>query len=412
MAKQFQTSADKLKRLPHAVEAPFNAYIRQHEPFCLPSTRTALLEAIYDWTDAQDERCLYWLSGLAGTGKSTIARTVARRLNDQRRLGASFFFSKGGGDVSHAGKFVTSIAVQLASHVPGIHQHLADVLKKFPNISSLSLRDQWRHLVLDFSFAPALTIDASSVILVVDALDECDNGDDIGRIIELLAEARDLDGLRLRILVTSRPEVPIRHGFESFDHMSSTLLQRYVLHRIAPNIVNADIALFLSHNLKTIGKQQYLTANWPGAKVIATMTERASGLFVWAATACRFIQKGRRFAERRLKSIMKDDVRPMEPEKHLDNLYLTVLRDSLSPEYSAEEKEDHCKMLRLVLGTLTILHVPLSVQALEKASNGSSKTCMQSLICRKMRIEQSAFIIPPYVTFFSIEIDARISTFV
>jgi hypothetical protein len=49
---------------------------------------------------------------LAGT---TIARTVAYEYSKQRRLGASFFFSRGGGDVSHAGKFFTSIAVQLAN---------------------------------------------------------------------------------------------------------------------------------------------------------------------------------------------------------------------------------------------------------------------------------------------------------
>jgi hypothetical protein len=102
-------------------EAPFNAYDRQDEPACLPTTRVDLLQEIYDWTDGkdgQDERCIFWLSGLAGTGKSTISRTVARRCSEQKRLGASFFFSKGDGDVSHAGKFFTSLAVQLAAAIP------------------------------------------------------------------------------------------------------------------------------------------------------------------------------------------------------------------------------------------------------------------------------------------------------
>jgi len=55
-----------------------------------------------------------WLSGMAGTGKSKIAHTVAHGCFEQGRLVASFFFSRGGWDV---GKFVTSIAVQLALHV-------------------------------------------------------------------------------------------------------------------------------------------------------------------------------------------------------------------------------------------------------------------------------------------------------
>jgi len=47
---------------------------------------------------------------MAGTGKSTIARTVARKLDDKGRLGASFFFSKGHGDLDYAAKLFTTIA--------------------------------------------------------------------------------------------------------------------------------------------------------------------------------------------------------------------------------------------------------------------------------------------------------------
>jgi len=46
-----------------------------------------------------------------------IARTVARRHFQEERLGASFFFLRGGGDVSYASKFITSITVQLANNV-------------------------------------------------------------------------------------------------------------------------------------------------------------------------------------------------------------------------------------------------------------------------------------------------------
>jgi hypothetical protein len=102
-----------LSLLPFARTAPFNSFDRRYEPTCLQDTRVDLLQEIYDWADGQDKQCIFWLSGLAGTGKSTIARTIALRYSEQKRLGASFFFSRGGGDVSHAGKFFTSIAVQL-----------------------------------------------------------------------------------------------------------------------------------------------------------------------------------------------------------------------------------------------------------------------------------------------------------
>jgi polynucleotide 5'-kinase involved in rRNA processing len=64
-------------RLLHAEDTPFNAFAKQHEPVCLPDTRVAFLNEIYSTADGQDQRCVFRLSGLAGTGKSTIARTVA-----------------------------------------------------------------------------------------------------------------------------------------------------------------------------------------------------------------------------------------------------------------------------------------------------------------------------------------------
>ncbi|KAF2175810.1 purine and uridine phosphorylase [Zopfia rhizophila CBS 207.26] len=74
-----------LNRLPYAGNAPFNSYARQHEPTCLPGTRVDVLREIHEWADGQDKRCIFWLNGLAGTGKSTIARTMAPR-RPARRL--------------------------------------------------------------------------------------------------------------------------------------------------------------------------------------------------------------------------------------------------------------------------------------------------------------------------------------
>lgn len=88
-----------LNALPIAKDAPFNAYQRQHDPNCLPDTRVDLLRKIHDWADSEDSPAIFWLSGLAGTGKSTIAQTVAAQYNTKCRLAASFFFSRAGGDV-------------------------------------------------------------------------------------------------------------------------------------------------------------------------------------------------------------------------------------------------------------------------------------------------------------------------
>jgi len=49
----------------------------------------------------------------------------------------------------------------------------------------------------------------SSYVLIVDALDECDNDNSIQIIIDLLAKARSLKAVRLQVFLTSRPKILI-----------------------------------------------------------------------------------------------------------------------------------------------------------------------------------------------------------
>jgi Mrp family chromosome partitioning ATPase len=181
-------TASPVDRLPYAVEAPFNSYTKQHAPTCLSDTRVDLLQKINNWVDGQNGQCIFWLSGLAGTGKSTIARTIAVTQSRRGRLGASFFFSRGGGDVGYAGKFVISLARQLANSIPTLYQHVCDAITGYSDIASRSLHEQWNQLVL----RPLLKLDGigckSLYVLVVDALDECDDENDIRIILHLLAE--------------------------------------------------------------------------------------------------------------------------------------------------------------------------------------------------------------------------------
>jgi hypothetical protein len=137
---------------------------------------------------------------MAGMGKSTIAQTVARRYHDMQRLAASFFFSRGGGDVSHAGKFVTSIAVQLAHNVPASRQHVSDAVAERSNIASQALRDQWQQLVLrPLSKLRESGQEPETYTIVVDVLDECDNEYDVRIIVQLLAEVRSsITGVRVQ----------------------------------------------------------------------------------------------------------------------------------------------------------------------------------------------------------------------
>jgi hypothetical protein len=336
------------------------------------------------------------LNGLAGTGKSTISRTVARRYFNRKRLGASFFFSRGGGDVGYAGMFVTSIALQLASSIPLFNKHLCSALSERRDIASQSLHDQWQQLVLS-PLSKLMENDCQlSYILVVDALDECDNDNNIQTIIRLLGDTRSLKNVRLRIFLTSRPEIPIRHGFGQISNADHT---DFILHSISPSIVDRDISVFLRYELECIARTHSLDSGWPGEQIVEELVRNANGLFIWAATACRFINEGRSFAADRLSTILTPDSMgdfakdfssddsgtdddsgdtAMAPVQHLDALYITVLQNSIH-KYKSRERKKWRMLLGTTMTAIVTLSSPLSTLSLARLLDISQAQLDQTL---------------------------------
>ncbi|CRG92733.1 putative WD repeat-containing protein alr3466 [Talaromyces islandicus] len=356
-AKVIAERDDILNQLPYAVDAPFNSYKRRHDPVCLRNTRVNVLHKIKEWIHQQDEP-LFWLNGLAGTGKSTIARTIARESDETGILGASFFFSRGGGDVGVAQKFVTSIARQLALQSPILREYICDTVQQHQDIAHRSLVDQWHWLVTK----PLSKIEGVSyppVLIVIDALDECDNDDDIMIILRLLAEAQPDVRMQLRFFLTSRPEVPVRRVL---NKLPENRRQNLVLHEIVIE-TNNDLSIFFKEKLAEIAESHNLGAGWPGRTTIQTLIDRASGLFIWAATACRFIDDGKQFASVRLSAILQNEGTGNRPQDHLDNIYITVFLHSISTSYTKEEQSIAYSLLRYVLGSIVVLFSQLPMDS-------------------------------------------------
>lgn len=86
------------------------------------------------------------------------------------------------------------------------------------------------------------------------------------------------------------------------------------------------VALFLKTNLCFVAQKRRLRSGWLGVEVIIQLVGRASGIFTWTATACRFIKEGGRFAPTRLEAILRRNGRPtpVAPAKHLYDIYAMV----------------------------------------------------------------------------------------
>jgi hypothetical protein len=140
---------------------------------CTPGTRVALLGDLLTWATALDSPCLFWLNGLAGTGKSTIARTLCERLNERGLLGASFFISRDQSDRREASNIVRSIAHQLAVRSRPMSEALCANLRETPVTTARSLQEQ----ITDWIIIPARELPGNACfIIVIDALDESFTG--------------------------------------------------------------------------------------------------------------------------------------------------------------------------------------------------------------------------------------------
>ena len=137
---------------------------------------------------------------------------------------------------------------------------------------------------------------------------------------------------------------------------------------------------FLEHCFGLIAQERSLAAGWPGQEIIKRLVDSASGLFIWAATVCRFIREGKRFAAKRLNIILENSsVDVNAAEKHLNELYTTVLRNCISPVYSTEEAKELVSMLKSLLGTIVALLSPLSTQSLSKLLNTTQNDVDETL---------------------------------
>lgn len=286
-------------------------------------------------------------------GKFTIARTVARTYHEKGYPLGSFFFSKGSGDAESAASFFTTIAVQLATRDSQLRGNMHVVVKQNQQIGQQSLERQWQQLVLRGITGLSGDHSDSCVLIVVDALDECSEESSVRTLLRLFTELPPMPFLRLRILLTSRPELPIRHHFLSSAEDSHHTL---ILHHVAPDTVGADVNMYLSSEFAVIRQERGYTSEWPGDSILNQLTRSAAGLFIYAATACRFVRQGKKFAKQRLELVLDHSrVTDSQPERQLDEIYMAVLANAISPEYTLDEQTVAYTQVRLLLGALILL---------------------------------------------------------
>ncbi|CRG89769.1 putative WD repeat-containing protein all2124 [Talaromyces islandicus] len=343
--------------LPVVDGAEFDSYMDQHENECLPGTRIALRHQIAAWAASPQGKCIFWLNGMAGTGKSTISRTVAKSFKRSMSLGASFFFKRGEGDRGNAKNFFPTIVRQLANNIPQLIPGVTKAIHEEPNITAKSLKEQFNKLLLQ----PLLGIKQfdypiNTKVIVVDALDECEREEDVRVILQLLPQVHMSSFVQLRFFLTSRPELPIRLGFKDIIND----YQDFILHKVPRPVIEHDISLYFEDKFLRLRQERSLPSDWPGNETIKILVERAGPLFISAATLCRFIGDAKWNPERRLRDILTDQATYVSK---MDKIYMPILNQLLTGQDEWDSRQ-LIQEFKEIVGAIILLADPLPVNAL------------------------------------------------
>ncbi|KAF7376820.1 WD40 repeat-like protein [Mycena sanguinolenta] len=337
-----------ISELSYAPNALFNAAGKagpSSRRGCTPNTRENLLDRLEAWAldPCTGSMSVFWLSGMAGTGKSTIAYTLCERLRACSLLGASFFCSRNEEQTRSRKFIIPTIVRQLVSAYKPLVDHLRDV--------SLSLHDpvpndHINELLVNPWSAAWQPKRQAPLIIVIDALDEIEDNQGAEFIKQLLSSLSQMPLWGLKFLLTSRPHPDIK---KTCDQLQAC----FRLEEIKPSKVKEDIRRFLHEELPDLENE------------LDPVVEESAGIFIYAATVVRHLRPPgvpltagqQKTRLKRLRTVGFANGITAD-EQLVDFLYETVTREAL------RNPGPEVKIPQRVLSAIVTAHHPLTVQAL------------------------------------------------
>ncbi|KAF8309795.1 hypothetical protein DL93DRAFT_2085131 [Clavulina sp. PMI_390] len=390
---------------------------------CLPGTRTAVLEALQMWATGASATItlnpvgnppidhhldlagtkVLWLQGVAGSGKSSIATSVAKFFEHAHVLMAFYKFETAKHDKLKPSNLFTTIALQLAAQDASLKTKLVELVNL---VTPLERESQDPSEQLKLFLLPLLEQGLrgyKQVVIIVDALDESKG---IGKLVKPLAGIAEQLPPAVCILVTTRPGSDIQEALAVSPPLPH--VAQLFMHELPESSTKDDIYQYIKHKLTgppLNGTPQQLS----------DLAEKAELSFQWASTACLYIvdkRDGKRTVGplRRLKHILSTSG-VNDSQLKLDELYCTVLNIQVG-----DCKPEELGVLNLLLGVLVAARRPLYLTALLELLNGQfahsddpelvkedvamSIGCLSSLMTGTQAVNASTPLLPLHASFF------------
>ncbi|KAG8738342.1 hypothetical protein FRC12_016798 [Ceratobasidium sp. 428] len=341
---------------------------------CSQGTRAQILDEIEKWVHGGDaSNSFFWIYGPAGCGKTSLASSIAKRLDHAGILAGSFFCKRDQEQLKSPENVVSSLAASLARKCQPYGAQLVMALRKNRQLMDSATRTRFEGLMVN----PIIELDeriiTGKLVIVIDAVDECGTAHTRKELLRCLFEMSQMSG-GLKVLVTSRPNNEIRCAMDSI----AARITRHDLFAGRLASVSDDITSYLRYRMSSIASPVRGNQLWPSESDVRQLAVRSNNLFIWARTVCDLIEQS--FDPVSTLERVLSGEQSTDAKRALDNVYSTALSESLG------NAMDGVATVRLCVGAIVLTGAlnPLSDAALAALLRKRINSCSLSRVIDRL----------------------------
>jgi hypothetical protein len=323
---------------------------------CLDGTRKSIHEQLAEWAnDGAQGLTTLWLSGMAGTGKTAIAKTFASSMADDGILGATFFIDRQQAERRDLSRIVQTLAYDLGKHSHAQLQAVSAVLRNDPLFDRLSFEKQARLLIK----GPLDIARPETLVVVIDGLDEC-SALEGALLVETLVMTLAYHPIKL--FVSSRNEVDIANMFCDVAHHSIKLQEIEA---------SGDVSLYWESKLDQLCRRKRLQ-DWRPLVSLERLVEITGHLFIYATTILEIIVDVKTNPIKKLHELLElsgpgsvpsTALHDSDDHSPLEKLYMHIIAEAVK-DNRGKMSTEYVLRMHSILEVVIFARKPLTPQAL------------------------------------------------
>jgi hypothetical protein len=292
---------------------------------------------------------------MAGTGKTAIASTFARDMEEQGILGATFFIDRQEAQRRDLSRIVQTLAYDLAKDDYRQLEVVWTVLRDDPAFERLPFEKQVQLLIKE----PLESVSPAALVIVIDGLDECGASNGASLVNTLI---KSLARHPIKLFVTSRNEVEIAKTLCNLPHTS---------YQLQDFEVSGDMRLYWERNLDDLCRGRGLP-DWHSMVAVEEWVKLTGDLFIYATTIMKIVSNTKTSPIKKLRNLL-DISRSgngsaiafvgSENRGPLEKLYMHILSEAVQDNDGIMRAED-AQHLHDILEVVIYAQEPITPRAL------------------------------------------------